>query len=457
MKKNLIILTLFLSINIFAQVNLSYQPTINSTLVDTFANLGESVSDLFIDPEIEGRLIACNWPSDYGVKISMDNGENWTPAIINTSLFQYLRCTSLSFNPSNNNIGYLAGGIDLFRTTNRGEIWDSTNMFTNFFDISYVVYHPLNPSIIFVSNFYPLYNEVLLYKSNDGGNNWTVSDSTKYDKIVFNSKDTSMMYGIVQYSLIKKTIDRGETWEIINNNLIYSSDEVRYLEIFEDNPDVLYCGQKQSWHNEGEDLWLLATTTNGGESWTRIDSTLREIDSIGSVNGLFLDKNIEGRFFVSYTGGLYLTEDNGKHFQNVYSGGAGRIWSDNKNPPNIYFNSDRGLLRILDTLAVGVKYIENDLPSNLHLEQNYPNPFNPSTIIQYSIPNVETRHTSFQQNVTLKIYDILGRAVVTLVDKEQKPGCYEVIFDGSNLNSGIYFYQLLVGSFAQSRKMILLK
>jgi len=94
------------------------------------------------------------------------------------------------------------------------------------------------------------------------------------------------------------------------------------------------------------------------------------------------------------------------------------------------------------------------------LEQNYPNPFNPSTTIKYSIPNVETLRATSQQ-VTLKIYDILGREVITLVNKQQKAGSYEVQFDASGLTSGIYFYKLnsgtSAGSVTKSMKMILLK
>ncbi len=93
-------------------------------------------------------------------------------------------------------------------------------------------------------------------------------------------------------------------------------------------------------------------------------------------------------------------------------------------------------------------------PEEFRLYQNYPNPFNPSTTIKYSIPTVGTRHAS---SVRLVIYDILGREVVTLVNKQQKPGSYEVTFDASHLTSGIYFYRLHSGSFVESKKMILLK
>ena len=89
------------------------------------------------------------------------------------------------------------------------------------------------------------------------------------------------------------------------------------------------------------------------------------------------------------------------------------------------------------------------------LFQNYPNPFNPSTTIRYSIPNViasEAKHS-----VVLKVYDILGNEVATLVNENKSAGNYEVKFDGSNLSSGIYFYKLQSGSFVQTKKFILIK
>nr|MDA3861007.1 T9SS type A sorting domain-containing protein [Melioribacteraceae bacterium] len=89
------------------------------------------------------------------------------------------------------------------------------------------------------------------------------------------------------------------------------------------------------------------------------------------------------------------------------------------------------------------------------LEQNYPNPFNPSTTIHYSIP-VETRRGVSQQTI-LKIYDILGNEVATLVNENQQSGNYEVSFNASNLSSGIFFYKLVSGNFIDIKKMIFLK
>ena len=97
----------------------------------------------------------------------------------------------------------------------------------------------------------------------------------------------------------------------------------------------------------------------------------------------------------------------------------------------------------------------NPLPANYDLSQNYPNPFNPSTVINYSLPQ--------NSIVTLKVYDVLGREVATLVNQEQRAGSYKVQFGNQNLtetrqiSSGIYFYRLIAGSYVQTKKMLLLK
>lgn len=96
-------------------------------------------------------------------------------------------------------------------------------------------------------------------------------------------------------------------------------------------------------------------------------------------------------------------------------------------------------------------------PTEFILEQNYPNPFNPSTTISYSIPTVIASETKQSQMVTLKVYDVLGNKVATLVNEEKPAGSYEVKFNAAGLSSGIYFYKLQAESFVQTKKMILTK
>ena len=90
-----------------------------------------------------------------------------------------------------------------------------------------------------------------------------------------------------------------------------------------------------------------------------------------------------------------------------------------------------------------------DQPNTFHLQQNYPNPFNPSTTIKFQIP--EAGFTS------LKVYDVLGNDITTLVNEEKPAGVYELVFDAQNLTSGIYFYRIISGSYSETKKMVLLR
>ena len=106
-----------------------------------------------------------------------------------------------------------------------------------------------------------------------------------------------------------------------------------------------------------------------------------------------------------------------------------------------------------DTTLTSVDLEPNGLPTKYSLSQNYPNPFNPSTTINYSIP-IGVLNSAV---TTLKVYDVLGCEVATLVNKEQKAGSYQVTFDANKLTSGIYFYSLKSDNYFESRKMILIK
>ncbi len=91
----------------------------------------------------------------------------------------------------------------------------------------------------------------------------------------------------------------------------------------------------------------------------------------------------------------------------------------------------------------------NNSPFIFALQQNYPNPFNPVTVIKYQLPSAE--------KVSVKVFDVLGKEVATLVNENKQPGYYEVSFDASNLASGLYFYRIEAGSFVETKKMMLIK
>ena len=124
----------------------------------------------------------------------------------------------------------------------------------------------------------------------------------------------------------------------------------------------------------------------------------------------------------------------------------------------LYLVSFNGKIYRFTPTTTGVE--EQNILSDFQLYQNYPNPFNPGTKIKFTIPR-STEYYSVPQNVTLKVYDILGNEVATLVDEFKEAGNYEVDFNpGSsikNLVSGVYFYKLQAGSFVETKKMIYLK
>jgi len=110
----------------------------------------------------------------------------------------------------------------------------------------------------------------------------------------------------------------------------------------------------------------------------------------------------------------------------------------------------KGALDFVDQFLVSVLQNPlNGIPTVYALEQNYPNPFNPTTKINFSIPK--------QGLVTLKIYDVLGKEVMVLVNEHKSIGNYEVVFNAGNLSSGAYFYRLEAGEFRDIKRMILIK
>jgi hypothetical protein len=115
----------------------------------------------------------------------------------------------------------------------------------------------------------------------------------------------------------------------------------------------------------------------------------------------------------------------------------------------------RGVLNYMD-ITTDVEDISEITPAGFKLYQNYPNPFNPTTIISFTIPSLHLSEVEGSR-VQLKIYDVLGNEVVTLVDEYKPAGMHKVQFTMHNLSSGLYFYHLQAGSFAEVKKMIFLK
>lgn len=172
-----------------------------------------------------------------------------------------------------------------------------------------------------------------------------------------------------------------------------------------------------SWQTVGVEQLSIAYSTNAGGDWA--DLATNVLSQVGSYNWMV---------------------------PNIASDST-KIRIRDANNPQLYGESG---IFIIDP-ATGIKDpAQNDvIPTEYKLFANYPNPFNPSTRIRYWIPK--------ESFVTIKVFDILGAEIVTLVNKTKSPGNYELNFDASNLNSGVYLYRIQAGNFIESRKMLFIK
>ncbi|MEE9448995.1 MAG: ScyD/ScyE family protein [Ignavibacteriaceae bacterium] len=201
-----------------------------------------------------------------------------------------------------------------------------------------------------------------------------------------------------------------------------------------------------------------------GFPYTQGTAKVYEVDLSGNVSifrdGLtaVVDLNVDPRdsnLVVLQIGGI---QPNAGGIYKLFSGGATDTLADGLNfPTGMHFNpsgdlfvstfDDGQILKVNSTVSSVLT--SPGLPEGFVLQQNYPNPFNPTTTIRYSLPS--SRH------VALKIYDILGREVITLVNELQAAGNYNIKFDAIKLSSGLYFYKITAGSFSKVRKMMLIR
>jgi hypothetical protein len=155
----------------------------------------------------------------------------------------------------------------------------------------------------------------------------------------------------------------------------------------------------------------------------------------------------------------YTASDSSAEWDTIYSCGLSIVWDSIPDPLDRWNFGPKFPVRILDVTNVDE---EPKVPDNFFLFQNYPNSFNPSTKIKFTIqiPPVSSplvKGRTKEGFVSLKVYDVLGNEIATLVNEEKPAGTYEVEFNGAGLTSGIYYYRLESNGFVQTKKMILLK
>ncbi len=344
---------------------------------------------------------------------------------------------------TNGNLLYVATHYDgLYKSTDLGENWLLTNLTA---DTLMPVYNVLaiNDDTVFVSTSYNLRLTI------DGGENWSVRSIITGDSKGLFFKNNSLLLTALHsgsYALYKTT-DFGESFELLYsgintwnfNNPVYATE----------NGYVFLVSR-------GTNLDGIVRSTDDGLNWEQVLFNDKLAATVfANEDGLVITGSIV--FTNSDTNKVLLSTDFGNSWTSfVQPTDVNNSIRDIKQDPmkNLFFGtSSEGLFQVDIITDVDEK---TNKKFNYFLSQNFPNPFNPATKIKFTLPNVGRRVSSPYKTV-LKVYDVLGNEVATLVNEEKPAGNYEVEFNGEGLSSGIYFYRLYVGSFIETKKMVLLR
>jgi hypothetical protein len=314
------------------------------------------------------------------------------------------------YNPKRINeliFGYGVINCGIFKSTNAGVNWSlifpindlrqscGWVTYNSSSMFGFIKYNPFDTSFVYANGMNNL------YISTNGGYNFSASQVKWMKNIIFSWKD-SVIYGFNNLILYRSS-NKGLVWDSVPAPVKFSA-----LEVNPDFSNILYGGDSNG----------IYISTNSGFNWTLYNNSFTPSKII---KGISKDPGTGDTFYVATT-------------KNVY-----KVWA---------------------SFLVGIENISNSLPKKYNLYQNFPNPFNPTTKIKFDISTENKFPLSkggLKGVVSLKIYDITGREIQTLVNEKLNPGTYEVTFDGSNVASGVYFCQLRSGSFIETKKLVLLK
>lgn len=398
----------------------------NAQWVQTSGANGSTIRGIAVN----GTGIFADYTARYdsaGVILSTDSGINWS----NVSTGLPLREIDAVFS-AGNNLFTAENDAGVYISTNNGANWTVTAL-----TVEYIHgFAAIGTKIFAASKF----NGV--YLSTDNGVSWNFVNSgltNTMTRSIF-SDGSNLFVGTYGGGGIFLSTNNGTSWSVINSGLT-----MKYVYSFEHIGSYIFAG---TW-NAG-----VFRTTNNGTNWTAANNGLPNSPIYALV------ANGSNLFAGTYGSGVYLSTNNGDSWSEVNNGLTSLSLNSLAISGSYLFAGGDGSgvwRRPLSEMVTDVYDNQNNIPENFTLSQNYPNPFNPSTKISWQSPV-----GSWQ---TLKVYDLLGNEVATLVNEYKPAGMYNVEFTMNNLSSGVYFYQLKVGDlssssgqgFIQTKKMILMK
>lgn len=392
---------------------------------------------------------------DMGIHTSSDDGVTW----INTGYSDWSAVKSVS--AVNNNLIVGCDG-QLGASVSR----DNGSTFTEYHSLnqSYINTLVKKDNEIFAGTTPYLPNRGGVFHSSDLGATWNNIGIINKDILSLAVKDNYLFAGSI-YDGVYRTTNNGSTWNQLNNGL--NSLWISALAFIDNN---LYAGTNSgvylssdfglNWNFIGMEYeWIKSFCVKDDVLYTCVEDGLYKLDPQNNWNKIEIPDHSYFQFiysfddflFVGASNQLLLSADNGATWKSIFQS-SNDIFIN-----SIFANNDfvycgtwgDGLWKVPLDVITEVKGDEPEIRFDFNLAQNYPNPFNPITSIGYTIPSSEF--------VTLKIYDILGNEVTTLVNEVKAPGIYKVQFNAGNLSSGMYIYKVQAGNFHQEKKMVLLK
>jgi photosystem II stability/assembly factor-like uncharacterized protein len=274
----------------------------------------------------------------------------------------------------------------------------------------------------------------LIYKSTNAGINWSILPNSITNTYLLGTSFINANTGCVvgENGLIARTTDGGQIWQTIS-----ASTSEYYEEVTFTDANTGYIAGK---------FGRILKSTNAGLNWTQQTSNTSE----WLLDVFFMNNN--SGWACGMNGKIIYTSNGGLNWVNQYVPTISWIRQIHFISSDTgYAVTDNGM--ILKTYnagnPVGIIPVLGEIPKDFSLSQNHPNPFNPSTKFKFAIP--------VSSNVSLKLFDNQGREIAVFINSFLRAGVYEYDFDGGALSSGIYFYRLTTETFAETRKMVLVK
>jgi photosystem II stability/assembly factor-like uncharacterized protein len=326
----------------------------------------------------------------------------------------------------------------MFRSTNGGSTWTPIN---SGLTTTGVMRFPLiTPS----GDFFVGTNNAGVFRSTNGGDSWTgISTGLASLNIAALCYDSSgnlfaSTAGTGAYAIYKST-DNGGSWRVTSMPTNYN---VSSLSVSPSGN--IFAGTRGTGANG------IYRSTDNGTTWAHTGAA-----GLSVFNSPFACLQGGISFVAMDTAGIYRSTNDGETWESVNSGLTSPAVLSPRYFGVIYHNgylftsTYDGIFRSSQPITTVSDKMGGDIPGRFSLEQNYPNPFNSMTKIQFSISNT--------QFTILKVFNLLGQEVATLINEHLEPGVYERTFDAGHLPSGVYLYRLSAGSFLQTKKLVLMR